>query len=60
MFKIRGPSDGKKKNLCLVCQVTPTSSQICNEVQKLCPWKGAGMIIFFKMNAQIYIYNYIF
>ena len=61
MFKIRGPSDGeqKKKNLCLVCQVTPPSSQICNEVQKLCPWKGTGMIIFLRwMPKSIYIIIY--
>ena len=45
MFKFRG---------CLVCQVGPSPSQICKEVQKPPLWKGAGKF-FFWMNAQ-YIY----
>ena len=36
MFKIRGPLDGKKRSLCSVCQVTPSPSQICKEVQTPC------------------------
>ena len=39
LFKIRDPWDGKK-TLCLVCQVTPSSSPICKEVQK--PFCGRG------------------
>ena len=45
MFKIRGPWDGqKKKTLCLVCQVMPSSSQICKEVQKPCCGRGPGWL----------------
>ena len=36
-----------KKKIRLVCQVTPSSSQICKEVQKPCCGRGAGMIIVF-------------
>ena len=48
MFNIRGPW-GRKKNLCLVCQVTRSSSQICKEVQK--PSCGRDYCLF-RMNAQ--------
>ena len=44
MFKIRGPWDGKK--ICLVCQVTPSSSQICKEVQKPCCGRGQEWLSF--------------
>ena len=40
-----------KKNLCLVCQVTPSSSQICREVQNLAVEGGRDDHLF-CMNAQ--------
>ena len=40
-----------KKNLCLVCQVTPSSSQICREVQNLAVEGGRDDDLFW-MNAQ--------
>ena len=43
-----------KKKLCLVCQVTPSSSQICKEVQKPCCGRDDYL---FWMSVQ---YNYIF
>ena len=45
MFKIRGPWDGKK-NLYLVCRLTPSSFQICKEVQKPCCGRGPGWLPF--------------
>ena len=46
MFKIiRGPWDGQK-TLCLVCQVTHSSSQICKEEQKPCCGRGQGWLSF--------------
>ena len=42
----------KKKKFCLVFQVTPSSSQICKEVQKPCCGRDDYL---FWMNAQ-YIY----
>ena len=47
----------KKKPLLSQCQVTPTSSQICNEVQKLFPWKGAGKIIFLRLMPKRYFFK---
>ena len=35
LFKIRSPWNGKKRSLCLVCEVTPNSSQICKEYKSL-------------------------
>ena len=34
------------KNLCLVCQLTPSSFQICQEVQKPYCGKGPGLLCF--------------
>ena len=31
-----------KKYICLVCQITPSSSQICKEVKKPCCGRGLG------------------
>ena len=40
-----------KKNLCLVCQVTPSTSQICREVQNLAVEGGRdGYLVW--VNAQ--------
>ena len=39
------------KNLCLVCQLTPSSFQICKEVQKPCCGRGRNDYLFW-MNAQ--------
>ena len=43
-----------KKKLCLVCQVMPSSSQLCKEVQKPCCGRDDYL---FWMSVQ---YNYIF
>ena len=34
------------KNLCLVCQLTPSSFQICQEVQKPYCGRGPGLLSF--------------
>ena len=39
-------SEMVKKPICLACQVTPSSSQICKEVQKPCCGKGPGWLSF--------------
>ena len=39
------------KTICLVCQVTPSSSQSCKEVQKPCCQRGQDDYLFW-MNAQ--------
>ena len=50
MFKkLETPEMAKK--LCLVCQVTPSSSQICKEVQK--PYCGRDDYLFW-MSAQYF------
>ena len=38
-----------KKNLCLVCQVTPSTSQICREVQNLAVEGGRDDYLFWIM-----------
>ena len=40
-----------RKKLCLVCQVTPSSSQICKEVKK--PYCGRDDYLF-RMSAQYF------
>ena len=40
-----------KKNPCLVCQLTPSSFQICKEVQKSCCGRGWDDDLFWR-NAQ--------
>ena len=42
----------KKKPFCLVIQVTPSSSQICREVQNLAVVEGGRDDYLFWMNAQ--------
>ena len=47
-FKVEAPEMAKKKNLCLVCQVTLSSSQICREVNRddYLFWMNAQYIFF--------------
>ena len=40
----------EKKDLCLVCQVTPSWSQICKEVQKPCCSRRPGWLSFLDDN----------
>ena len=49
MFKKLETPEMAKKKLCLVCQVRPSSSQICKEVQK--PYCGTDDYLFW-MSAQ--------
>ena len=49
----------KKKKPCLVCEVAPSSSQICKEVQKPCCGRGPGNFSFLD-ECSIYIYIYIY
>ena len=57
MFKIiRGPWDGQK-NLCLVCQVTHSSSQICKEEQKPCCGRGQGWLSFFDECPEYFFFQ---
>ena len=43
-----------KKHLCLVCKVTPSSSQVVENYKTL---KEAGMIIFFGWMPKIYFFQ---
>ena len=43
-----------KKHLCLVCKVTPSSSQVVENYKTL---KEAGMIIFFGWMRKIYFFQ---
>ena len=51
MFKNLETPEMAKKKLCLVCQVTPSSSQICKEVKK--PHCGRDDYLF-RMSAQYF------
>ena len=46
-----------KKNLCLVCQVTPSWSQICKEVYKSLAVEVGRDHFLFWMNAQYIFFN---
>ena len=50
-LKLEAPEIAEKKKRCLVCQVTPSSSQICKEVQK--PYCGRDDYLFW-MSAQYF------
>ena len=43
-----------KKHLCLVCKVTPSSSQVVGNYKTL---KEAGMVIFFGWMRNIYFFQ---
>ena len=51
MFKKLESPEMAKNELCLVCQVTPSSSQVCKEVQK--PYSGRDDYLFW-MSAQYF------
>ena len=55
-LKLETPEMANKKNLCLVCQVTPCSSQVVEKYKTLL-WKEAGMIIFFRWMPKIYFFQ---
>ena len=44
-LKLETPEMANKKNLCLVCQVTPSSSQVVEKYKTLL-WKEPGMLSF--------------
>ena len=56
MFKIRTWHD-KKYPICLVCQVTPISSQICKEVQKPCCGKGPEWLSFLDESPNCFFFQ---
>ena len=55
-LKLETPEMANKKNLCLVCQVTPSSSQVVEKYKTLL-WKEAGMIIIFGWMPKIYFFQ---
>ena len=57
MFKIIGrPRDGQK-NLCLVCQVMHSLSQICKEEQKPCCGRGQGWLSFLDKCPKYFFFQ---
>ena len=46
-----------KKALCLVCQVTPSSSQICKELQTPCCGRGPGWLSFLDECPKRYFFQ---
>ena len=54
-LKLETPEVAKKR-LCLVCQVTPSSSQVVEKYETL-RWKEAGMIIIFGLMPKIYFFQ---
>ena len=55
-LKLETPEMANKKNLCLVCQVTPSSSQVVEKYKTLL-WKETGTIIFFGWMPKIYFFQ---